>query len=80
VFFGNNTISVCNFKGELGYIQSQKNNINTKLVNNNCSNQNIAQGFEDTAFYLVNGRMMELYDQNLNKLGTLSFDKSIGDV
>lgn len=33
--------------------------------------------FDNASFYIVNGRNLELYDQNLDNIGTLSYDQRI---
>jgi hypothetical protein len=61
-------------------VQSQKNNIKTTLIQDNCLDKNISTMLDNSAFYLINGKRMELYDQNLENIGTLSFGNIINNT
>lgn len=36
IYIGANTIETCNFMAQFSYLQTQRNNLNTSLVKNNC--------------------------------------------
>lgn len=38
LYFGANTIETCNFTAQLSYSQTQRNNLNTRVLKNNCPN------------------------------------------
>lgn len=46
IYFGNDTIDICEFEGQLTFKQSERNNAETTLLQDKCANKLISRSFD----------------------------------